>query len=227
MAIKISNLTFSYKNNPIFNNFSLDIKSGEVLSLIWWSWIWKTTFLKILCWYLKDYTWTIKIHGNISGLTENKIAVIGQENDLFDWLTVYDNLSIVHKIPDQKMIDSYLEKVGLTKYKSHYPSQLSGWMKKKLSLARALSVESEIIILDEAFSSLDAVTRHKLYLEFLEIIKSTHKTAIMITHDIDEAIALSDSIVILGWKPVSVIRLFNKWEPVSKDIIYNLLTDVY
>lgn len=215
--IKISNLNYSYNNNLIIKDFSLNVKRWEIISIIGTSWIWKTTLLNIIAWFNTNYAWNIYIEWYHH--LWKKIILINQENDLFDWLTVWNNIKIIHdKITDKEVLE-YLKIINLDEYINYYPSQLSWWMKKKLSLIRWISVKPNLVLLDEPFSSLDILTKHNLYNECFNIIKSHNITCLIVTHDIDEAIKLSDKILIFNTN-----TLLNKWtNNFNKDFIINNL----
>lgn len=208
--IKIKKVSFSYKtgkrsiNKPILENLNFEISYGEFIVLLGPSGCGKTTIVNILAGYLVPEDGEILLdHTDTKKPGKNRI-VVNQENDLFDWMTVYQNMRLVNK--DEKTINKFLKVVGLGDFKSFYPHALSGGMKKKLSLARALSVNPKFLILDEPFASLDYSTKEILQVELNKIFKETKKTIFFVTHDIDEAIFLADRIFILSKKPASIIK---------------------
>lgn len=208
--IKIKNVSFSYRLNksskkrPIFKNLNFEIKHGEFVVLLGPSGCGKTTIVNILAGYLIPDEGKVIIDGAVVNKPSKNRIIVNQENDLFDWMTVYQNMKIVNS--KSLVITRMLKLAGLAKYKDDFPHSLSGGMKKRLSVARALSVNPKFLILDEPFSSLDTQTKDDLYLELNKIVRQTKKTIFFVTHDIDEALFLADRILILSKKPSAIIK---------------------
>ena len=135
-----------------------------------------------------------------------------QEDTLFDWLTVYENLLLTLKITNtkenQNYVENLLKKYNLYEFKDKYPQELSGGMKQRISLIRTLSYKPDILLLDEPFSALDYQTRLSVCEDVYSIIKAEKKTSILVTHDISEAISMSDKIIILTARPAKVKTIF-------------------
>lgn len=210
--IDMQNICFGYWDINILNHFSLSIEEWDVVSILWPSWIWKSTLVKLIAGYQQLSSWEIYIQGHPHRFPSREVIMVSQENDLFDWLTVEGNLEIVSDKVSQKEIDLYLRMANLHDCKNCYPSQLSGWMKKRLSIIRGLLIKPKIIILDEAFWSLDIKTKESILADFSNIIWGCKITALLVTHDIDEALKLSDRIVILKDCPIKIIKDIRKWE---------------
>jgi len=209
--LKINNLTHFYSNAnqqkvPIFKNFNLEIKSGEIVALLGPSGCGKTTLVNIIAGYILPTSGEIIVNGLKTSNPGKDRVVINQENDLFDWMTVYENMSLVSS--SHQDVDKFLRLSGLHDFQLSYPGELSGGMKKRLSLARALAVGSKFIIMDEPFGSIDYDLRQSLYREFLSIVREAGITVLIVTHDIDEAIFLSEYIVLLGQKPTRILNKF-------------------
>lgn len=206
--ISIKNTYYSYPINkhvekrPVFAGLSFDIKEGEFVSVLGRSGCGKTTLANILAGYLNIEEGKVLINNvEVKKPGKNRI-VVNQENDLFEWMTVLENMRLVSD--DNISINKYLKLVGLNEFKQDLPKNLSGGMKKRLSLARALAVNPKFLILDEPFASLDHRTREELHLELDHLFTRTKKTTLLVTHDIDEAVFLSDRILILGDKPTTI-----------------------
>lgn len=206
--LTVKNLTFNYQEKDsqnevaVFKNFSLEIFDGEFLSLVGPSGCGKTTLVSIIAGYLKPLAGQVVVNGkNIVAPDKDRI-VINQEDDLFGWMTVHENMKLMTK--DEGLIQKYLDMTNLDKFKNYYPRELSGGMKKRLSLARALAVNSKFIIMDEPFGSLDNQIKEKLHEEVLKIIKQSGKTILLVTHNIEEAIFLSDRILLIAGRPVLI-----------------------
>jgi len=211
--IYVKNLSFFYpienhnRQKRILDNVSFDIKDGEFVSILGRSGCGKTTLVNILAGYLVAETGKVLI-GNIEAKKPGKNRiVVNQENDLFEWMTVWENMKLVNN--NEGDINKCLKLVGLNEVRQYFPNKLSGGMKKRLSLARALVVNPNFLILDEPFVSLDHRTRENLHMELDRIFSLTKKTTLLVTHDIDEAIFLSDRIIVLGKKPASIVNKLN------------------
>jgi NitT/TauT family transport system ATP-binding protein len=209
--LKLNNINFAYEpkkdhNNLILKDFNLDIIEGELLSLVGPSGCGKTTLVNIIAGYLKPTSGDISVDGKIVEFPGKDRIVINQEDDLFAWMTVMDNMKIISK--NDLLIKKYLDLTNLFDYANYYPGQLSGGMKKRLSLARALLADAKFIIMDEPFASLDHKTRDKLQEEVLKIIKESGKTVLLVTHNVDEAIFMSDRVLFISSKPINVVREF-------------------
>ncbi len=204
--LKLKNISFSYKDKKreykIIEDLSLEIAEGEFVSLIGPSGCGKTTLVNLIAGYLEAKGGEIVFaNKKVSKPGKNRV-VINQEDDLFYWMTVYENLKLVTS--DEDKISSLLELTGLSDYKKYYSKQLSGGMKKRLALARALAVESKFIIMDEPFASQDYRIKKKLYQDLLDIAAKKKVAILLITHDLDEALGLSDRIVVMGGNPASI-----------------------
>jgi NitT/TauT family transport system ATP-binding protein len=209
--LKIRELGFTFnsihgnKTKKILSELSLNIESGELISILGPSGCGKTTLANLIAGYLKPSNGKIVLNEKEIGFPGKDRFVINQENDLFEWMTVKENIEFVTKKPIKK----YLEIVHLNGSENKYPHELSGGMKKRASIARALALEPDILIFDEAFSSLDYQVKEKIYLEILNIWEKTKKTIILITHDIEEAIFLSDRIIVLTKTPTKIKNKLN------------------
>ena len=144
-------------------------------------------------------------------------GVVFQHYSLFPWLTARKNVAFgikqtqktLSKAERMELADSFLDKVGLTKFKNKYPSQLSGGMQQRVAIARALAMDTEILLMDEPFGAIDAVNRTALQELLLELWEESRKTVVFVTHDIDEAILLSDRIVMMTASPGRVYKEIN------------------
>lgn len=204
--ITFDDVSFMYKGrdgmHSVFDRLNLTIDRHEIVTVFGPSGTGKSTLAHLLAGYITPDSGSIRIDGRVHTKPSKHCIVINQETDIFGWLTVRQNLDLV--TPDAKRIEKYIKLVSLDTVANSWASDLSGGMKKRLSFARALCSGASLLVLDESFSSLDYPLRQKLYKELLTIAKKEHKTVIIITHDIDEAIHLSDRIVILSPKTKKV-----------------------
>jgi NitT/TauT family transport system ATP-binding protein len=188
---------------------SLDIHKGEFISLLGPSGCGKTTLLRIIADLIQPTTGTVSVTGNSpkSARLGRKYGIVFQSSVLYEWRTVRKNIQLpleVMKIKKEEWnerVDSMLDIVGLTDFSGHYPHQLSGGMQQRVSIARALAINPEILLMDEPFSALDEFTREKLQEDLLKIWRRTNKTVVFVTHNIAESVYLSDRVCVLSPHP--------------------------
>lgn len=201
-----------YEENLILENINFELYSGEIISILGPSGIGKTTFLNILIGLTEQTSGEIINFGN-------KIGYVFQEDRLVSWLNLFENIKLVQKNSNDNEIFKNLELVGLSDYYNYFPSQLSGGMKHRGSIARALTYAGDIMLLDEPFKSLDIKLRLEL-LDLMKFLKDTRKIGfILVTHDIEEAVYVSDRILIFKGKPAKIVKEIN----VSKKRLNNQL----
>lgn len=210
--IELINVSYSYEDSTnkqfeVLKDISFKIENGELISIIGPSGCGKTTLANLMAGYLKNKKGKICENGKDIIAPGKDRFVINQENDLFDWMNVEENVSFF--ADNKKKVSEYIKLVGLENCKRKYPYELSGGMKKRVSIARALAANAEVLIMDEPFNSLDYSIKEKLYDDLAKIWKKTNKTIILISHDIEEAIYLSDRIIILKNRPTSIKKIFN------------------
>ena len=210
--LEIQNLRKNYhtQNGEIYaiDNISFNIENQEFVCIIGSSGCGKSTLLNILA-ELEE-----KSSGNIIKKENLKIGYMLQDDALFPWLTILDNALLGLVIENKKnkenieYVISLLEKYGLKDFLNKYPSELSGGMRQRVALIRTLAIKPDILLLDEPFSALDYVSRLKVSEDVSKILKSEKKTALMITHDIAEAISLADRIIVLSKRPAKIKNIY-------------------
>jgi len=210
LKLIINNLSLSFEREVI-KNISLEIFEGEIVSIIGPSGCGKSTLFNIISGILIQNKGIIKIDGKEEKQRQGKFGYMFQEPLLFPWLKVLENVMLGYEVKGLakneakiKALD-LLKKFSLFEYAGFYPDSLSGGMKQKVALLRTIAFNSSLLLLDEPFGSLDAITRSSLHLYLLEIWKRLKLTIIFTTHDIREAIFLSDRIYVLSKKPATVV----------------------
>ena len=203
-------LVFSPKNRePItaLSDFSLEVGKGEFVSIVGPSGCGKSSFLNILLGLIKPDGGEIQLNGApITGPGQER-AMVFQEFGLLPWRTVTANVELGLELkgiaPAQRAerATELIKLVGLKDFASHYPHELSGGMKQRVGLARALATEPEVLLMDEPFAALDAQTRDLMQMELLQIWEHTKKTVLFVTHSIEEAAYLSDRVIVMSARP--------------------------
>lgn len=188
-------------------NVSFDVEDGEFVCLLGPSGCGKTTLLRIIAGLETQTSGDITLNGvSITG-PDPKRGMVFQQYSLFPWRTVIDNVTFglemqgIDKAESRKTVEKYIELVGLKQFKNSYPYELSGGMQQRAAIARALANEPEVLLMDEPFGALDAQTRNILQDELLRIWEQRHVTFIFVTHSVDEAVVLSDRIVVMTARP--------------------------
>ncbi|MDR1287008.1 MAG: ABC transporter ATP-binding protein [Treponema sp.] len=188
---------------------NLKIKKGEFVSLLGPSGCGKTTLLRIIGDLLMPTEGSVYIDGGLpqNARLKKKYGMVFQSAVLYEWRTVWKNVRLpleILKVPRAEVpdrINRVLELVELTKFKNHYPHELSGGMQQRVSIARAFAIDPEILLMDEPFSALDEFTREKLHEDLLRIWRQTNKTVVFVTHNIAESVFLSDKVFVLSPHP--------------------------
>ncbi|MDR7079276.1 NitT/TauT family transport system ATP-binding protein [Neobacillus niacini] len=201
--LSLQDVTYSYANNNlIVDAVSLEIEKGKFHSLLGKSGCGKTTLLKLAAGLLIPETGSIQLHGAVIQPSE-KIGFVFQAPTLLDWKTVIDNVllpvSLKRKVTkaDVEKAESLLALMGLSHLKKEYPTRLSGGQQSRVSIARALIQTPSMLYLDEPFSALDAITREELQVDLLRLCELHQMTVLFVTHDISEAVYLSDRIAVM------------------------------
>ena len=210
----IKDLTKKYQNLQgeviAIDKLSLNIKDEEFIAIVGTSECGKSSLLSILC-GIEDKTGGSFIFPDTK---KNKLGYMLQNDSLFPWLTILDNCLIGLKVSKKLTFEniSYVKKLlemyGLRDFMYNYPSSLSGGMRQRVALIRTLAIKPDILLLDEPFSALDYQTRLAVSDDVYQIIKKEHKTAIMVTHDLAEAISIADRVVVLTNRPATVKKIF-------------------
>ena len=191
----------------VLKNIDFTLKEGEILTLLGPSGSGKSTILNILTNLLKPTSGSVNINGNI--------GYMFQKDHLLEWRTIMDNITIGLEIQQKKTpeaisrIENLLKNYGLWDFRNMYPKELSGGMRQRVALIRTLSVNPDILLLDEPFSSLDYQTRLLVSDDVYKIIRNEGKSAILVTHDIAEAIAMGDTVAILSKRPSTIKKIYS------------------
>jgi NitT/TauT family transport system ATP-binding protein len=218
------NMIFSRDGNKVsvLNDVNLEVGEGEFVCLLGPSGCGKSTLLNIVAGFLAPSTGTVKIDGEaVTGPDPRRIFVF-QERGVFPWLTVEGNIGFgLFKLPkeeQQRRIAYYIGLVGLKGFEKAYPQELSGGMKQRLEVARALAVNPDMLFLDEPFGALDSITRLVMRGELLRIWEAEKKTIVFVTHDIEEAVQLADRVVVMSARPARIQKVVEIDIPHPRDI---------
>ena len=204
-----------YNREDILEDFDLKVMSTELLVLVGPSGCGKSTFVNLIAGFDKVDTGSIIMDGKEINKPGNDRMVVFQETALIPWQTTIDNITFgplirgEDKSAIKKEAETLLEKVGLIEFKDKYPIQLSGGMQRRAELARAMINRPEVMIMDEPFRGLDAMSRELMQDFFVKLFEENRKTNIFVTSEIDEAIFLADRIVVLTNKPTKVRKIIN------------------
>lgn len=193
------------KSTEVFKDLSFDINKGEIVSILGPSGCGKSTILNLISGLEEP---------NQGKIVKNcELGYMFQKDNLLSWRNVLDNILLALEVQKKKTpenlsyINSLLQKYGLIDFIKYYPSELSGGMKQRVALIRTLSLKPDLLLLDEPFSALDAQTRLYVQDDVYKIIKEEKKSALIVTHDISEAISLSNRIIILGKRPCTIKKI--------------------
>lgn len=203
IRLSLNHVLHNYGSLAVLRNLNLSVKHGEFVVLVGPSGCGKTTLLNLLSGYIKPVSGNVEIHGII--------RTVYQEDGLFPWLTVAENINmglrdIKTKTQQQKNFKELLELIHLQGFENHYPHQLSGGMRQRVELARALAGESDILLMDEPFSALDYQTRLRMRFELVRILAKRSRTVVFVTHDIEEAVQLADRVLVLSDRPAHISK---------------------
>jgi NitT/TauT family transport system ATP-binding protein len=236
--LAVKELCYRHKDaekNVVFNNLSFDLKQNEIIAILGKNGCGKTTLFNLIAGFLKPDKGEIKINN------DKQCSLVFQEYSLLDWKNVYDNISLalLKETNDEKVIEKKVNKTlelfNIHDLKHRLPKQLSGGQKQRVSIARAFTCNSNILLLDEPFSALDYYTKESLQEDLVKILKKENKSAILVTHSIDEAIFFSDRILLMNQDGIydiisvklpkartSKLKLTNKFLDLKKDVLRRL-----
>ena len=207
--LEVKNLSYSFGNNPILKDINIHVNENEMVAIVGSSGVGKSTLFNLIAGVLNKQTGEITINGSEDYI--GKVAYMLQKDLLFEHKTIIDNVIlplIIGKVDKKEALEEgnkILKQFNLDKYANKYPQQLSGGMRQRVALIRTYMFKKNIFLLDEAFSALDAITKKELHKWYLDLKKEFNLTTLLITHDIEEAVFLSDRIYILGNKPGEII----------------------
>jgi ABC-type Fe3+/spermidine/putrescine transport system ATPase subunit len=205
--LRLDGVTKTYSGIAVVEDVSMAIRKGEILTILGPSGCGKTTTLKIVAGFIEPDKGSVMMEGRpVDRLSshERGAAMVFQNYALFPHLTVQQNIAFglrMRRMPKPevtKQVDDMLDRVRLAPYRHRYPKELSGGQQQRVALARALIIKPKVLLLDEPFSSLDAKLRKQLRDEFLEIHRNFHITSVFVTHDLEEAFALSDKVAVMN-----------------------------
>ena len=215
--VNINNISFSYHTlsgeTKALRNINFDVLKGEFISIVGPSGCGKSTLLSLIAGLLNPSSGIINMDNIKTNQYSNKVGYMLQKDHLFEWRTVLKNiylgLEIQNKCTDKykSYVESLIKSYGLWDFCNCTPSQLSGGMRQRVALIRTLALQPELLLLDEPFSALDYQTRLSVADDIYSIIKSENKTAILVTHDIAEAISMSDKVIILTKRPATIKKI--------------------
>jgi len=219
-SIEIENVTVSFKTaNGVYTavkEISLMVKKGEIVSLIGHSGCGKSTLMGTISGMVKQSTGTVKANGMLVTKPGPDRGIVFQNYSLLPWLSVYRNIyeAVDAALKDKpssfkhELVERNLKMVNLWTHKDKLPGHLSGGMKQRVAIARAFAINPSILLLDEPFGALDALTKSNMHVELLKLWNLDHreKTIVMVTHDIEEAIFLSDRVVVMNDGPAATIK---------------------
>ncbi len=199
----------------VFEDLSLEVPEVQFLSVVGASGCGKTTLLRMIAGLIAPERGEVRVHGDRVSEPDPSRPIVFQDSALYPWRTVEGNVRLGLELSGlatgeeaRRLVDHHIELVGLSEYRDHYPSQLSVGMRQRAGLARALAVSPTILLLDEPFAALDAISRHRLGAELLRIWESERRTVVFVTHSLDEALTLSDRVVLLrGGRVVSDVQV--------------------
>ncbi len=218
--IEINKLSKSYANGEsvlqVLRNVSLDVKDGEFLAICGRSGIGKSTLLRMVAGLISPSSGSIRLGGQLVTEPPDSMGFVTQDysRSLLPWFSVEKNVALplkrskTSKMDKKNRVDSVLAAVGLSDFAKFYPWQLSGGMQQRVAIARALVLDPKLLLLDEPFASVDAQIRLELEDLIADLVRQKHITTIIVTHDIDEAIYLSDRVVLLSNHPASIGKIF-------------------
>jgi len=206
----------------VLEDIELDVAAGEFVCILGPSGCGKSTLLNIVAGFLQPSEGEVTIDGEaVAGPDPRRIFVF-QERGVFPWLTVEGNIGFgLFRQSDREKrerIRHYIQLVGLTGFEKAYPRELSGGMKQRLEVARALAVNPDVLYLDEPFGALDSITRLQMRRELLRIWQAERKTILFVTHDIEESVQLADRVVVLSARPGRVRRIVDVDIPHPRDL---------
>jgi NitT/TauT family transport system ATP-binding protein len=196
------------KTIPVLDDISLEVRNGEFVCLLGPSGCGKTTLLSAIAGFLSPTSGEIRIDDDIVRGPDPRRIFVFQEPGVFPWLNVEGNIEFglfkLSRAERERRVRHYVKMVGLQGFEKAYPHELSGGMKQRLEVARALAVNPDMLFLDEPFGALDSITRLILRSELLRIWEAERKTIIFVTHDIDEAVQLADRVVVMSARPAKI-----------------------
>jgi ABC-type nitrate/sulfonate/bicarbonate transport system ATPase subunit len=205
--LKMQNVSFSYRDKQILHDLNLSVKNGEFVTILGPSGSGKSTIFQLIGGIQTPYIGSIILEGEEITGDRGHISYMPQSPSLLPWRTIIQNVLLGQELQakkDYKKADEMLQRAGLLEYRNAYPHELSGGMKQRVAFLRALLSPQPIICLDEPFSALDELTRQEMQLWLLSIWEQYKKTIIFVTHNIEEALFLSDRIFVLSAKPARI-----------------------
>lgn len=225
--LEVSGVSYSYHSldgeTAVLSDISFTVDNGEFIAIVGPSGCGKSTLLSLLCGLLKPEEGEITIDGIPLSDSHTSIGYMLQKDHLFEWRTILSNVSLgieIQKKTDggtKEKLRNMLEAYGLDNFEYARPSELSGGMRQRAALVRTLATNPELLLLDEPFSALDYQTRLSVCDDISSIIRKTGKTAILITHDLAEAISVADRVIVLSKRPAVIKAQFNINFPKDKE----------
>ena len=214
--LELNNIHYSYHTlegeTPALKNISFSLNKGEFIAIVGPSGCGKTTLLSLVAGLLTPENGSIKINGKHQTESTTNVGYMLQHDELFEWRNIYHNvllgLEIQHMMTAKakQKANNLLDNYGLGNFKNSRPSELSGGMRQRAALIRTLVLDPEILLLDEPFSALDYQTRLNVGNDIGQIIRKEGKSALLVTHDLSEAISLADRVIILTKRPATILQ---------------------
>jgi NitT/TauT family transport system ATP-binding protein len=210
------------QTTPVLNGINLDVGTGEFVCIVGPSGCGKSTLLSLMAGFLSPTSGEVTIDGQVVSGPDPRRMFVFQERGVFPWLTVEGNIGFglfkLGRAEREARIAHYVKMVGLGGFEKAYPAELSGGMKQRLEVARALAVNPDMLLMDEPFGALDSITRLIMRGELLRIWDAERNTVIFVTHDIDEAVQLADRVAVMSDRPATIQQVIDIDIPHPRDI---------